>query len=289
MKTLASGLATMAAQPVTTWACGLRITRPDATIIGLTSHDVDVTISSVLYKAFPGLQASDLAMSGGLNVDNLELTTLHDGTVFTDADVRSRKWVNSKFLLFRYNWASPTDGIDSLIAGVFGDMQIRNGSVVAELFGLQFYLQQTVGPVSSKLCRNRLGVNDGVHSICNVAMGPFTASGTVTTATSDWAFTASALAQAADYFGAGEVRWLTGNNAGVTSIVKVHAAGGLFTIATPVQQPIQVGDTFNALAGCRKRLIEDCKTKFNMVLQFNGEPHRPLPNTLLKNVTPSAS
>lgn len=288
MKTLASALATMTAGSVTTWAYALKVTRPDLTVFGFTSMDIDVPISSVLYKAFPGLDLSGVRVSEGLNVDNLQLTTLHDGTVFTDADVQSRKWVNSLFLVFRYDWTNPAGGIDPIVAGTFGEVQIKGATVVAELFGLQFYLQQAVGPVSSKLCRNRLGVNDGIHSICTVNMVPFTVNGTVTSVTSDLLFTASAMAQAADFFGAGEVRWLTGNNAGVTSISKAFASGGVFTLTTPVLRPIQIGDTFTAIAGCRKRLIEDCKTKFSAVLVFNGEPHRPLPNDLLKSASPSA-
>ncbi len=40
-------------------------------------------------------------------------------------------------------------------------------------------------------------------------------------------------------------------------------------------EDIQVGDTFDVIAGCRKRLTEDCKVKFNNVLNFQGEPHLP--------------
>jgi hypothetical protein len=38
---------------------------------------------------------------------------------------------------------------------------------------------------------------------------------------------------------------------------------------------IQIGDTFSAVAGCQKRLAEDCGTKFSNVVNFGGEPHLP--------------
>jgi hypothetical protein len=41
----------------------------------------------------------------------------------------------------------------------------------------------------------------------------------------------------------------------------------------PMVLNIQVGDTFTALRGCRKRL-SDCVARANAV-NFQGEPHRP--------------
>lgn len=287
MKTLPAGLATLAASPAHTWATALKITRPDATVYGFTSADRDATISSVLYKANPGLDATSIVLSAGLNVDNLELTTLDDGTVFTKADVLGRRWHNSAFTIFRYNWANVADGIDTLLSGVLGEVELRRNTVWAELRGLQQFLQQPVGQVSSKTCRNRLGVNNGLDSRCSVALGPFTATGTVTAVTSNQVFTDSAQAQAAGYFDEGLLTWTSGPNSGLVVRVKTFAAG-VFTLALPALGTVAIGHTFSVVAGCRKRLAEDCITKFNNVLQFNGEPHRPKLNDLIKTVEPSA-
>jgi uncharacterized phage protein (TIGR02218 family) len=287
MKTLPSGLATMAAQRTTTWATALKITRPDATVYGFTSADRDATISSVLYKANPGLDATSIALSAGLNVDNLELTTLDDGTVFTKADVLGRRWHNSAFVLFRYNWANVADGIDTLLAGVVGEVELRRNTVWAELRGLQQYLQQPVGQASSKTCRNRLGVNNGRDSICTVTLASYTVTGSVTSVVSNQVFTDSTRAEAAGYFDEGLLTWTSGPNNGLVSRVKTFTAGA-FTLALPMLGTVAVGHTYSVVAGCRKRLAEDCIAKFNQVLQFNGEPHRPKINDLIKTVEPSA-
>ena len=49
----------------------------------------------------------------------------------------------------------------------------------------------------------------------------------------------------------------------------------LFTLTLPFPFDAAIGDTYSAIAGCRKRLTEDCKTRFANVLNFQGEPHLP--------------
>ena len=70
--------------------------------------------------------------------------------------------------------------------------------VTAELRGLQQYLQQPIGSVSSKTCRARLG-----DALCTKVLTSFTFTGSVTTATSAQVFTDSTKAQAAEYFNEG--------------------------------------------------------------------------------------
>ena len=269
MKTLPSGLAAHYQGDALTTAVAVKITRVDGAVYAYTSHDVDAVISGVTYRA-SGLIDSAFESGDSLAVDNLALTTLDDGAIFAREDVIGGLWQNAAVYFFRYNWANLADGVEPLTAGTIGEVQMMQGQVRAEVRGLQQDLQQPVGIVSSKTCRARLG--DGA---CTVNLTSFTHNGTVTGVTNTRVFTASALTQAADYFGDGLIEWLTGNNAGIKQKVKTHATGGVFTLALPMPSAIQTGDTFRAIAGCRKRLMQDCKTKFNNVLNFQGEPHRP--------------
>lgn len=268
-KTLPSGLAAHYQGDALTTAVAVKITRKDGAVYAYTSHDEKATIDGTTYLA-SGLIDSAFESGDSLAVDNLALTTLDDGTIFTRADVVGGLWQNAAVYFFRYNWANISDGVEPLTAGTVGEVQMMQGQVRAEVRGLQQYLQQPVGIVSSKTCRARLG--DGA---CTVNLAGFTHAGTVTSASSTQVFTASGLTQAADYFGDGLIEWLTGDNAGIQQKVKAHATGGVFTLALPMPSTISIGDTFTAIAGCRKRLTEDCKTKFNNVLNFQGEPHRP--------------
>jgi uncharacterized phage protein (TIGR02218 family) len=268
MKTLPALLDTHYSGGTTTLADLLKITRTDGEVFAFTSAAEDVTISGQLYTSAQGLNISSIEVSAGFAVDNLELTTLDDGTVFTKAEVLAGVWRNADFIISRYNWQTPTDGVEVRMAGTVGEVNMHRGYITAELRGLQQYLQQPIGSVSSKTCRARLG-----DALCAKDLTAFTHTGTVTSAASNQVFTASAMAQAADYFAEGILTWTGGVNAGL--IVKVKGfSSGVFTLMLPMLQTITAGDTFSVVAGCQKRLT-DCATKFNNVLNFQGEPHLP--------------
>jgi uncharacterized phage protein (TIGR02218 family) len=281
VKTPPAGIAAQYASGTPTLAAALKIARTDNQVFGFTSADADALIGGVLYKASPGLDLTNVQTSAGLAVDNLELTTLDDGTLFTKADVLDGIWRNAAFTLFRYNWANLADGIDTLLTGTLGDGDLRRSTIVFELRGLQQYLQQPVGDVSSPTCRARLG-----DARCTKDLTAFRFTGTVTAA-GQQTFTASAMAQATDYFTDGQIDWLTGANAGRSRRVKTHVSGGVFTLALPMLLTVAVGDTFRATAGCTKRPVEDCGAKFSNILNFQGEPHRPTLNDLTKPAEPS--
>ena len=258
--------------PTTTLAWAIKLVRADGQVFGWTSADADVTLSAVLYRSAPGLDVQAFATSAGLGVDNTEITVLADDTVITRPDIMAGRWDNAAFTLQRYNWASPSDGVDVRAVGNLGELQPRAGAYVAELRGLQQYLQQPVGSPSTKTCRARLG--DALCTV-DVASATYTKTGTLTGVTSNQVFRDSARAEAADYFGEGILTFTAGNNTGLSQKVKTHAADGTFTLSLPMVMAVQVGDTYSVAAGCRKRLDEDCATKFSNVLNFQGEPHRP--------------
>ena len=183
MKTLPALLDTHIASGTTTLADLLKITRKDGAVYAFTSADDDVTIGGVTYIASQGLDISSLEVSAGLAVDNLELTTLDDGTVFTRAQVLSGVWRNAAFEISRYNWATPANGVEVRMVGTVGEVHLRRGTVVAELRGLQQYLQQPIGSVTSKTCRARLG-----DALCRVNLAGYTATGEVSSVISNQSF-----------------------------------------------------------------------------------------------------
>ena len=259
----------------------LKITRKDGTVFAFTSAGEDTPpIGGTVYSAAQGLSISSIATSAGMGVDNLELSTIDDGTLFTRAEILGGVWQNAEFILYRYNWANPADGVEPLLAGTIGSVGLRQGAVVAELRGLQQYLQQTVGNVTTRTCRARFADYPAPNgnNRCRLASGPFIVAGTVSAVTSRLVFTASDLWSAeptADWFGNGVLTWTSGANDGMTTKVQTYVSPGEVTLNAPAVDAIQVGDTFEVIAGCRGRLTEDCKTKFSNVLNFQGEPHLP--------------
>lgn len=253
--------------PTVAWA--IKITRTDDEVYGWTSADRDATIDAVIYESAPGLSVASFASSAGLAVDNSELTVLADDTIITRADILAGRWNNAAYLLFKYDWTDVSAGEEVISAGFLGELHPRSGAYVAELRALQQYLQQPVGAASTKTCRARLG-----DAMCMVDLGGWTETGTITSVTSKQVFTDSSRTEADDYFGEGILTWTAGLNTGLSQKVKTYASD-TFTLSLPMIFDVQIGDTYSVIAGCRKRLDEDCAAKFSNELNFQGEPHRP--------------
>ena len=288
MKTIPAALQAHYDTGSTSMAYGIVIRRDDGDIYGFTSHHESFAMnceewgfdaSELVFDASQGLNASTIVTTAGFNVDNLELVTLNDGSLFDIDDVRAGFWKSAYFLIFRYRHDIENPQTDEdcevMMAGWFGDISMNETIIKIELRGITQKLQQNVGIVSSKTCRARLGSTTGA-SKCLKDLTAFTHSLTVTSVTDrrTFACTLDGSDYPSDYFGEGLAVWLTGNNAGLTSKIRTFAAG-VFTLVLPVTFTIQVGDTFTGIAGCRKRLEEDCRDKFDNVLNFQGEPHRP--------------
>lgn len=259
----------------TTIAWGLKVTRTDSVVLALTSHDEDKTVDGTLYLSKPGLDISSLVSSAGFAVDNTEFTALADAALFTRPDVIAGLWDGASFELFQFNWSSPADGRNIIKVGTLGIAKPRRGAFAWEMRDLRQRLQGQHADVVQENCRYRLG-----DAKCAVDLAPYTFAAAVTTAGTRQTFTAAALTQAADYFGEGVLTWTDGANAGFAAKVSAFTTG-VVTLSLPMTFDVGVGDTFSIVAGCRKRLMEDCKAKFSNVLNFGGEPHKPTPDKLV--------
>lgn len=290
-KTIPIALASNFASGAATPAYALRVTRKDAEVFGFTSARRSVEIGGVMYDAAQGLDASAIVASAGLDTDNLELTTLDDGTLFTHADVVGGVWQGAAFLIFKYNWAAPTDGTEAVMAGTFGNVGLKQGAVVVELRGLQQYLQQPVGNITSKTCRARFAdyPRPNGNNRCGLNPATWTYAHTVGAVTSrrEFAIVRTGDALADNWLTEGLLTFTGGPNAGHVAKVRSHTSG-VVVLATDLPYLPVLGDTFNALAGCRKRLDEDCAGKFSNERRFQGEPHRPSIDTLTSAPEPSA-
>jgi hypothetical protein len=69
-----------------------------------------------------------LASAADMSVDNLELTALDDGSLFTQEEIRGGRWEGARWQLFAYNWASPADGVEPLGAGNLGNLAKRGNT-----------------------------------------------------------------------------------------------------------------------------------------------------------------
>lgn len=279
MKTITGTLGTHYTTRATTVAHALKITRPDATVFGFTDHDFDVAIGGVTYAAAPGMSISNVVITAGFAVGNMELRTLHDESVFTTPAIRGGVWRNATFEIFRYNWQDPTNGKEPILSGTLGEPEILSDEVVIELRDLRQYLQQPVSSVSSKTCRWRLGSTTRANGgLCKKNLTSFTHTGTLTSAASRQVFTDTSRAEADGYFDGGVITFTGGANSGLSAKIKSYAAD-TFTLDLPMLMAVAASDTYSAVTGC-DRTIETCISKFNNAINFGGEPDRPTVDAL---------
>lgn len=262
----------------------LQITRADGEIFRFTSLDKDLTVSGNTYEA--GLNVTSIAQAAGLAVNNLEVTILYNGT-FQRVDFLAGRWDNARWYLFETNWKSTSDG--QLVIGYYVTGEVRPGetSVTIEIRGLSQFLQQPIGFVTSKTCRARFAdyptpVNG---NLCRISPSSYLTSGSITSVTSQYVARDSARGEDADWFTEGYLEFTSGDNAGLAQKVKDYDANGTFTFSLPFPFAIQAGDTYQAIAGCRKRRNLDCRTKFDNILNFQGEPDLPGPDRATEQPT----
>lgn len=195
----------------------------------------------------------------------------------TRDDIEKGVFDSARAYLFATTWNNPIEDEEPLFSSIFGNAELSDGKYVFEEIALIDALKQRTGRSVTASCPWELGVNNGTSSRCSYNIANATVTGVVTSVTNNYTFsdTDSTTIQADDYFALGTVKFTSGNNStGKSYMVKSYAAG-VFELYDETISDIQVGDSFTAIAGCRKRQQEDCIDKFDNADDFGGFPHIP--------------
>ena len=242
------------------WKC----TRLDSLVFGFTDHDSALTFDGVTYDPCSGFTASALKSAADFSIDNLELEGLLDSAVITGEDIEAGLWDGAAIELLEVNWSDLTMGANVLRVGTLGEIQRDGLTYKAELRGLLFKMQITIGRIVTPSCDAKLG-----DDRCGVDLEALRVSGIVTAATDNRNFTASALAGAAGYFTFGVLTWTLGANAGMSMEVRSHATGGVLQLQLEMPHPILPDDEFTIVPGCDHSKAV-CIEKFDNVVNFRG-------------------
>jgi len=268
MKTISPALQAHLNGELTTLAYLVKISRKDGITKGFTTHDQDLTVDGLTYKADGALTPSAIESRAGLAVDNLEVTGILDSEEISDADIDSGFYDFARIDVYACNWADLSQGTVQLRRGWLGQVTRADTHYVAELRGLHDLLQRPIGETYTPECRFNLGDTN-----CGVSL---TASnGTVTSVTDNATFTDTTQTAATGVFAYGKLTWLTGANAGQSMDVKAWDNDThQFTLWLPMPRAIQTGDTYSVVSGCDKRFTT-CKNKFLNGANFGGFPYVP--------------
>ena len=148
---------TILAQDLAALAFCWRLERRDGVTIGLTSHDRDLVIGGVVYKAAPGLVPSSVTRGIGLEPESMDLKGALTSDAISETDLAAGKWDGAALVLAVTEWTAPGTLWLELMRGELGAVEQQGEAFSVELSGPAAALSKPVAPETSPGCRARLG------------------------------------------------------------------------------------------------------------------------------------
>lgn len=245
-----------------------RIERRDGVCLGFTSHDRDLTIGGLDYRAAPGMLPSAITLSDGFDADTLEVAGALTSQAISEADLNEGRWDGAAVRIFMVEWEQPEGEQVALARGELGDVSTEAAGFSAELRGSTALLERAVVEQTSPECRAQLG-----DRRCRVDMAPRMRITRVSAVVGESVIEVADASQAANAYAYGRLRWIGGRNSGLESAV-LASAGVRLTLREPTLHAPEPGDLVEIREGCDKSFVT-CRDRFANARNFRGEPHLP--------------
>ncbi|WP_406870494.1 DUF2163 domain-containing protein [Thioclava sp. 'Guangxiensis'] len=259
----------------TTIARAWALTRRDGVELGFTDHDRPLTFGGLTFQPETGMEASALAQTSGLSVDNFDVVAALRSDAIAEADIRAGRFDGAELRSWLVNWAEPAENA-LIFRGHLGELTRSEGAFQAELRGLSDRLNNQIGRVYHPACAAVLG--DAQCRFDTAQIG-YVVETTVEICEEATRFTWASLAGFEDrWFERGVLSVLDGAAQGLSGAVKFDrfAADGsrVVELWQSLRAEVARGDTVHITAGCDRR-AETCRLKFNNFVNFRGFPHIP--------------
>jgi uncharacterized phage protein (TIGR02218 family) len=252
---------------LTTLAFCWRVQRRDGICLGFTSHDRDLEMDGLVYRAAPGMLPSAVSVSDGFDASTLDVSGALTSEAISETDLAAGRWDRAAVALFLVDWEDPNGERLPLARGELGDVAVKANGFEAELRGPAALLERPVAEQTSPECRAELG-----DRRCRVDIAARTAVTRVTEVAENEVTVADAAGEPGAY-AFGRLRWIGGANSGVESPI-LASAGPLLTLQEPPPFAIAEGDLVEIRQGCDKSFAT-CTARFANGENFRGEPHLP--------------
>ena len=244
-----------------------RLERRDGAALGFTSHDRDLAIGGLVYRAAPGMLPSAISTSNGFDVDSLDVEGALTADAVSAADLAAGRWDGAALAIFMVDWTNPEADAIAVARGELGDVSVRGDAFEAELRGPTAQLDRPVVEQTSPECRAQLG-----DKRCRVDMAGRERVTRVAAVVAETVIDVESAA-AGDAYAYGRLRWLSGANSGLESAVLSSEGARLILREAPEAAAAQ-GDLVEISEGCDKSLAT-CSARFANAANFRGEPHLP--------------
>lgn len=244
-----------------------RLERRDGVVLGFTTHDRDLAVGGLVYRAAPGMLPSAVTLSDGFEVDGLDVAGALTSDAISARDLAAGRWDGAAVGLFIVDWEYPDGEQVALARGELGDVGVSGAGFEAELRGPTALLERPVVEQTSPECRAALG-----DKRCRVDMAARVRTVRVAAIVSEDVVDV-ADAAAGNAYGYGRLRWIGGANSGLESVV-LRSSGTRLTLREAPPYPAAAGDLVEISEGCDRRLAT-CSGRFGNARNFRGEPHLP--------------
>jgi len=241
----------------------LRIECLGGLVVRLASYPFDLVMSNgAVYQSAAGMNASSFTAETGFAASVVDIEGFIGFAGITRDAVASGVFDGAIAYCFVTDFLNPVEDEEEVVSSICGKTTIDDDKYRIEEMALVDLLNQTAGDSISPSCRNVFGGQE--YGGCKVNLVAITVTGTLTHVTSALVIRDSARGEAADHFGFGVIRFTSGANAGLADIrIDDHAADGTLTLAQAPYYPAVVGDAYELVPGCRKRLV-DCQRHNNV-------------------------
>ncbi|MDQ4088504.1 MAG: DUF2163 domain-containing protein [Pseudomonadota bacterium] len=252
---------------LTTAALCWRLERRDGVALGFTTHDRDLEIDGLTYRASPGMLPSSVTLTDGFAADALDVKGALTGEAISGRDLKVGRWDGAALRIFMVDWENPVGESLAIARGELGEVAVAGEAFEAELRGPTALLDRPVVEQTSPECRAQLG-----DKRCRVDMAARVRV-TRVTAVVEETLVEVANAAAGNAYAYGSLRWIGGANSGLTSPL-LQSEGPRLTLREPPELPVAPGDLVELREGC-DRSLATCSGRFANVPNFRGEPHLP--------------
>ena len=243
------------------------VERGDGVTLALTDHDRDLKVAGVTYRAAPGMTPSAVVRAEGLDADTMDARGALHAAAISAVDLDAGRWDGARVAMSAVDWSMPSAAPIALGEGTIGEVEVRGGAFSAELRGAAARLERPVTEATSPECRAELG-----DRRCRVPMAARRRFARVVVAKGA-VLTLDTVEPSAGAYGDGRLRWLGGENTGLTGAI-LDSDGAAVTLRAAPAFAVAAGTLVEVIEGCDKR-IATCAERFGNAVNFRGEPYLP--------------
>jgi len=112
-----------------------RLERRDGVALGFTTHDRDLRIGGLAYRAAAGMLPSSITRTDGFDLDTLDVEGALTADAITAADLKAGRWDGASVHVFMIDWENPEGEALPMARGELGEVSIKGDAFEAELRG----------------------------------------------------------------------------------------------------------------------------------------------------------